>query len=38
MRFILISLLSTSLIIMGVIRLVYEFSDSPKDFISYDDF
>ena len=37
MRFILLSLLLIPTII-GVIYFIYEFSNTPQDFISYDDF
>ena len=37
MRFILLSLLLIPTII-GVIYCIYEFSNTPQDFISYDDF
>ena len=38
MRFIILSLLATLSIFLGVIYFIYEFSNTPQDFISYDDF
>ena len=38
MRFILLSLLAIFPILFGVIYLIFEFSNHPQDFITYDDF
>lgn len=38
MRFVLLSLLTIIPILLGAIYLIGEFSNSPQDFISYDDF
>lgn len=38
MRTVLLSLLPISPIILGVIYLIFEFSNHPQDFITYDDF
>lgn len=38
MRFIILSLSAILPVFLGVVYLIYEFSNIPQDFISYDDF
>lgn len=38
MKFIILSLLGILPVFLGVIYFIYEFSNFPQDFISYDDF
>lgn len=38
MRFIILALSTILPIFLGVVYFIYEFSNTPQDFISYDDF
>lgn len=38
MMFFILSILALLLFLLGVLYLIFEFSNMPQDFISYDDF